>query len=96
MNAGGRACSSPGRAGALDVHLRPVLSASGLQALPNKEEITGLFDLWNGALATLSSSKVQELYAKDAVLLPTVSNKVRGRAVPPRWVGVVVERGEEG
>ncbi|MEV8431516.1 SgcJ/EcaC family oxidoreductase [Streptomyces sp. HUAS 31] len=44
---------------------------------PNKKEIAGLFDQWNRALATGDPEQVADLYAKDAVLLPTVSNKVR-------------------
>jgi len=43
----------------------------------NKNEIIALFDLWNDALKTGEPSKVSALYAKDAILLPTVSNKVR-------------------
>jgi uncharacterized protein (TIGR02246 family) len=41
------------------------------------EDITGLFDTWNAALLTGDPDQVTELYADDAVLLPTVSNKVR-------------------
>jgi hypothetical protein len=37
------------------------------------------FDGWNAALATLSPEKVADRYAEDAVLLPTVSNKVGRR-----------------
>lgn len=44
---------------------------------PTKTQIAGLFDTWNQALQTGDSEKVASLYAKDAVLLPTVSNKVR-------------------
>lgn len=44
---------------------------------PGKKEIAGLFDQWNGALATGDPEQVADLYAKDAVLLPTVSNRVR-------------------
>ncbi|MEV6946239.1 SgcJ/EcaC family oxidoreductase [Streptomyces sp. NPDC051172] len=44
---------------------------------PTKTQIAGLFDAWNKALQTGDSEKVANLYAKDAVLLPTVSNKVR-------------------
>nr|WP_107904685.1 SgcJ/EcaC family oxidoreductase [Streptomyces chartreusis] len=44
---------------------------------PGKKEIAGLFDQWNSALATGDPEQVADLYAKDAVLLPTVSNKVR-------------------
>lgn len=39
--------------------------------------IAGLFDQWNAALQTLDPDIVVDLYAKDAVLLPTISNAVR-------------------
>lgn len=42
-----------------------------------KAEIAGLFDRWNAALATGNPDEVVKLYAKNGVLLPTVSNKVR-------------------
>jgi len=41
------------------------------------EEVKSLFYLWNDALATLDSDKVAKRYAKDAVLLPTVSDTPR-------------------
>ena len=41
------------------------------------DEVVGLFDTWNAALATLDPDSVTALYADDAVLLPTVSNQVR-------------------
>src|SRR6266705_1559019 len=41
------------------------------------QDIAALFDRWNAALATLDPDKVVALYAPDAVLLPTVSNKPR-------------------
>merc|ERR1712176_1516052 len=44
---------------------------------PTKEEVRGLFDLWNGALATLDSEQVANRYSKEAVLLPTVSDTPR-------------------
>lgn len=47
------------------------------EAKPTRSQIAGLFDTWNKALQTGDSEKVASLYAKDAVLLPTVSNKVR-------------------
>ena len=40
-------------------------------------EVRDLFYLWNDALATLDSDKVAKRYAKDAVLLPTVSDTPR-------------------
>ncbi|MFF5147766.1 SgcJ/EcaC family oxidoreductase [Streptomyces sp. NPDC013157] len=44
---------------------------------PSKKQIAGLFDRWNAALRTGDPEKVADLYAKDAVLLPTVSNRIR-------------------
>jgi uncharacterized protein (TIGR02246 family) len=41
------------------------------------DEILGLFETWNAALLTGDPDRVTELYAEDAVLLPTVSNQVR-------------------
>ena len=40
-------------------------------------EITSLFDEWNSALQTGEPKKVAALYEANAILLPTVSNKVR-------------------
>jgi uncharacterized protein (TIGR02246 family) len=40
-------------------------------------QIRAQFDGWNKALATLDPNKVADRYARDAVLLPTVSNQVR-------------------
>ncbi|SMD27538.1 SgcJ/EcaC family oxidoreductase [Kibdelosporangium aridum] len=48
-----------------------------LPATPSKEDISEQFDIWNATLATGDPNKVADLYAPDAVLLPTVSNKVR-------------------
>lgn len=39
--------------------------------------ITALFDEWNDALQTGEPKQVSALYATNAILLPTVSNKVR-------------------
>jgi uncharacterized protein (TIGR02246 family) len=44
---------------------------------PNPKTIANLFNQWNAALATGDPQKVADRYAPDAVLLPTVSNKVR-------------------
>lgn len=41
------------------------------------DDVLGLFETWNAALATLDPDQVTALYADDAVLLPTVSNQVR-------------------
>lgn len=40
-------------------------------------EVARLFDRWNAALATGNPDTVTSLYASDAVLEPTLSNKVR-------------------
>jgi uncharacterized protein (TIGR02246 family) len=41
------------------------------------EEVEGLFTLWNDALATLDPDIVTARYAKDGILLPTVSDTPR-------------------
>ncbi|KAL7463506.1 hypothetical protein ACHAXS_003869 [Conticribra weissflogii] len=38
----------------------------------SEEEVRNLFQLWNGALATLDPNAVVRRYAENAVLLPTV------------------------
>lgn len=43
----------------------------------NKNDIAALFDTWNMALKTGDPKQVAALYAKDGILLPTVSNQVR-------------------
>ncbi|MBT2396348.1 SgcJ/EcaC family oxidoreductase [Streptomyces sp. ISL-100] len=43
----------------------------------SKKQVAALFDTWNAALQTGDPDKVADLYEKNAVLLPTVSNKVR-------------------
>jgi uncharacterized protein (TIGR02246 family) len=43
----------------------------------NNNEILALFDQWNNALQTGDPKQVASLYSTDAILLPTVSNKVR-------------------
>ena len=44
---------------------------------PTPEEIAALFDEWNAALATGDPERVADLYAPDAVLLPTLSPQIR-------------------
>jgi uncharacterized protein (TIGR02246 family) len=44
---------------------------------PSKEEVAKLFDKWNAALQSGKADEVVKLYAADAILLPTVSNKIR-------------------
>lgn len=41
------------------------------------DECLALFDAWNDALQTGQPPQVAQLYATDAILLPTLSNKVR-------------------
>ncbi|MEL7045927.1 MAG: SgcJ/EcaC family oxidoreductase [Pseudomonadota bacterium] len=43
----------------------------------NQQEVLQLFERWNTALATGNPDEVTALYAEDAILLPTVSNRVR-------------------
>lgn len=45
--------------------------------MATETQVLGLFDKWNAALQTGDPQKVADLYAADAVLLPTVSNNVR-------------------
>ena len=42
-----------------------------------EKEILALFDAWNSALQTRDPKNVVALYETNAILLPTVSNKVR-------------------
>ncbi|MFI5967026.1 SgcJ/EcaC family oxidoreductase [Streptomyces asoensis] len=44
---------------------------------PTRKQIAALFDGWNAALRTGDAETVADRYADDAVLLPTVSNRVR-------------------
>jgi uncharacterized protein (TIGR02246 family) len=44
---------------------------------PTQQQIAALFDEWNAALATGNPEKVADLYAADAVLLPTLSPQIR-------------------
>lgn len=55
----------------------PTPVAATQQTMPSDTEIAGLFDQWNRALATGDPQKVADLYAPNAVLLPTVSDDVR-------------------
>ena len=44
---------------------------------PSKARIRRLFDRWNAAVLTEDPEKVADLYAPDAVLLPTLSPEIR-------------------
>ena len=48
-----------------------------LENTVNEEQVIALFGDWNDALATGDPDVVTNMYADDAVLLPTVSNQVR-------------------
>jgi uncharacterized protein (TIGR02246 family) len=48
-----------------------------LETAVNEEHVIALFNDWNDALATGDPDVVTQMYADNAVLLPTVSNKVR-------------------
>ena len=67
----------------LSMGLRTFLSgkAKGTKSKVGKdistEEVRSLFSLWNNALATGDSRIVASRYAKEAVLLPTVSDTPR-------------------
>jgi len=58
-------------------HHSSVMPEGVLPAPISEDEVRGLFDLWNDALATLDSSEVAARYSKEAVLLPTVSDLPR-------------------
>merc|ERR1712232_711880 len=58
-------------------HHSSVMPEAVLPTPITKDEVRDLFQLWNGALATLDSSKVAARYSKEAVLLPTVSDVPR-------------------
>ena len=45
--------------------------------LTMKRDITALFDQWNEAVKSGDPDRVTSMYAFNAILLPTVSNKVR-------------------
>lgn len=47
----------------------------------NKSDILSLFEEWNAALQTGEPEKVAALYESNAVLLPTLSSKVRHNPV---------------
>lgn len=55
------------------------VSAAGPEraAKASTKQVAGLFDEWNAALKTGDAEEVADLYADDAVLLPTLSNKIR-------------------
>lgn len=52
-------------------------AAAARGELPTRRQIAALFDRWNAALATGDAHRVASLYAPDAVLLPTISARIR-------------------
>jgi uncharacterized protein (TIGR02246 family) len=50
---------------------------AALPATAEERQIAGLFSRWNAALATGNPDEVVKLYATNAILQPTVSNKIR-------------------
>lgn len=64
-------------AGTLAVAMLTVTGCSSNDDRPTDQEIAGLFDQWNAALASGDPGTVANLYAADGVLLPTLSPVVR-------------------
>jgi len=58
-------------------HHSSVMPEAVLPKPITEDEVRGLFQLWNSALATLDSSQVASRYSKSAVLLPTLSDTPR-------------------
>merc|ERR1712029_595245 len=58
-------------------HHSSVMPEEGKPQGITEQEVKDLFQLWNGALATLDPYAVADRYAKDSVLLPTVSDIAR-------------------
>jgi uncharacterized protein (TIGR02246 family) len=52
------------------------VASTNCQSL-KQDELVALFERWNDTLKTGDAQKVADLYANDAVLLPTVSKKPR-------------------
>jgi len=58
-------------------HHSSVMPEEAKEQVINESEVRGLFQLWNSALATEDPVAVARRYAKNAVLLPTVSDVPR-------------------
>ncbi|MGW7002113.1 SgcJ/EcaC family oxidoreductase [Streptomyces sp. NPDC054933] len=65
---------------AIGSHTRPLVGHTASAATaryPTQRQIAALFDQWNAALATGDAYRVADRYAPNAVLLPTVSARIR-------------------
>jgi len=65
---------------AVGTHAQPLVrhtAASAGTQIPTQRQIAALFDRWNATLATGDAHRVTDLYAPNAVLLPTVSARIR-------------------
>lgn len=72
-------------------------AADGLCIRVTDREIAALFDRWNASLATLDPDRVTANYARDGVLLPTVSNQPRTNHAEIRAYFVkFLEKGPQG
>ncbi|MEM7111195.1 MAG: SgcJ/EcaC family oxidoreductase [Chloroflexota bacterium] len=60
----------------------------------NESQIQALFDEWNAALQSQEPKKVAALYESDAILLPTLSNRVRHNhpEIEDYFVGFLAKR----
>ncbi|MGK3744367.1 MAG: hypothetical protein ACI90V_011227 [Bacillariaceae sp.] len=56
---------------------RRSFGSTSATSMISETEVTGLFSVWNNALATLDSDKVAQCYSKDAVLLPSAKDSPR-------------------
>ena len=54
-----------------------IISEGANKLYMENSNINKLIDDWNLALQTKDAKKVVELYSSDAILIPTISNKVR-------------------
>lgn len=64
-------------AGATAIAILALAACGTDDSAPTEQEIAGLFDQWNTALASGNASTVADLYAADGILLPTLSPVIR-------------------
>ncbi|RRZ91658.1 SgcJ/EcaC family oxidoreductase [Erwinia sp. 198] len=72
------------KSGLIGLMIAGVLTSSAAFAQENtscvkmtEKEVASMFDRWNDSLKTGDATTVSQNYLSDAVLLPTLSNKVR-------------------